>query len=156
MARRRSMSDDKLERTAKRVMREACELLLLINSGAAAFALTAAGNLNDSKQIIYRMASKDRKEFFIELGKILEGKRRKPNMWSKLDWDVARILCFAPKIKSTDAVRILKEHGHPEISPGSFKQKKYNWRRAAEKTRRRLEKNGWIYRGNSFLDNAGA
>jgi hypothetical protein len=65
---------------------------------------------------------------------------------------VAFILCLNPKIKSTEAVELLTKLNHPPMSPLAFKQKKHNWKCAAAKTRERLEKLGWEYYGNSFLD----
>ncbi len=136
---------------AKRARREAIELLFLVNPSSFALSHIAAEDLKSSKELIYRAASEDRKEFFIELGKVLDGKT-KLNTWSKLDMDIAFILCFDPKIKSPDAVELLKKLGHPQTSQQSFKQRKYNWRRAAAKTRQRLEESGWKYYGNTFLD----
>jgi hypothetical protein len=153
----RPLSDDKLEELfyrleAKRASREACELLFLVNPAGSALSQLAAEDLKGFKELIYRAANENQKEFFIELGKLLEGKRRKPNTWTKLDQDTAFILCFHPKIESKEAVEQLRKLGHPAMSPGSFKQKKYNWKRAATKTRQHLEKAGWQYYGNSFLD----
>ena len=136
----------------KRARREAFELLALVNPAGAALSQLAAEDLKAARELIHRAANEDVREFFIHLGKLLEGKRLKPNTWSKLDHDTAFILCFDPKIKSPDAVALLKKLGHPEMTPESFKQKRYNWKRAATRTRLRLEKSGWRYNGNSFLD----
>jgi hypothetical protein len=157
----RPMSDSEFEQAfydleAKRARREALELLALVNPSAATLSQFAAQDLKGFKEVIHSAAQEGRTEFFVELGKVLEGKRRKPNTWSKLDQDVAFILCFDPKIKSPDAVELLKKLGHPEMSPGSFKQRKYNWKRAAAKTRQLWEKSGWKYFGNSFLDDGTA
>jgi hypothetical protein len=153
----RRMPDDKLEELfyhfeAKRARREALELLALVNPRGASLSELAAEDLQGSKEIIYNAARKGWKEFFIELGKLLEGKRRKPNQWTKLDQDVAFILCFNPKIKSIEAVGLLKNLGHPAMSPLAFKQKRYNWKRRAAKMGQLWEKAGWKYFGNSFLD----
>jgi hypothetical protein len=139
---------------AKRASKEAIELLALVKPSGVAMSQLAAQDLKGHKEIIYRAANEDRKGFFIELGKLLEGKRLKPNTWSKLDEDLAFILCRNPKIKSTEAVKLLKNLGHPETTPLAFKQKKYVWKQAATKTRQRLEKAGWQYGGNSFLDDS--
>src|SRR5262249_49573831 len=135
---------------------EAHWLLILVRPSAASLAQIAAQDLKESKELIYRAADEEKREFFVELGLTLEGKRRKPNTWSKLDRDVAFILCFDPKIKAKDAVELLQSLGHPAMSPESFKQRKYNWRRAATKTRQRWQKSGWTYYGNSFLDDGRA
>jgi hypothetical protein len=158
------MSDDQLRDAvfhfeAKRAEREAIELLALVNpSGAAIPNLIAeefnrTGSFEGYERWISHAANKGMKDFFVSLGKVLEGKRLKPNTWSKLDEDVARILCFYPKIKSTDAIKLLKANGHPEMSPLAFKQKKYNWKRVATKTRKRYEQMGSQFHvHNSFLD----
>jgi hypothetical protein len=155
------MSNDELSQAlfhfeAKRARREAIELLNLVRPNAFALSQLAAQNLKRYKELICRAADEGRTEFFIDLGKTLEGKRRKLNTYSKLDQDVAFILCFDPKIKSPHAVKLLKNLGHPEMSPESFKQMKYNWKRAAAKTRHLLEKAGWKYLGNTFLDDGKA
>jgi hypothetical protein len=158
----RPMSDGELAEAlyyfeAKRARKEALELLALVKpSGAARSHIIAdADDLKGYKHWIYRAADEERREFFIELGKLLEAKRLKPNAWSKLDEDVAFILCLNPKIKSTEAVQLLKNFGHSaEMSPLAFKQKRYNWIRAARKTRQLWEKAGWKYHGNGFLDDA--
>jgi hypothetical protein len=155
------MSNDELSQAlyhfeAKRARREAIELLSLVRPNAFALSQRAAQNLKRYKELICRAADEGRTEFFIDLGKTLEGKRRKLNTYSKLDQDVAFILCFDPKIKSPHAVKLLKNLGHPEMSPESFKQMKYNWKRAAAKTRHLLEKGGWKYLGNTFLDDGKA
>ncbi|HEU5237801.1 MAG TPA: hypothetical protein VFU37_11695 [Pyrinomonadaceae bacterium] len=80
----------------------------MVKPAGVALSQLAAEDLKGSKEIIYRAANEDRREFFIDLGKLLEGKRLKPNMWSKFDEDVAFILCLNPKIKSTEAVEMLK------------------------------------------------
>jgi hypothetical protein len=152
------MSDDELAEAlghfeAKRARREALELLSLVKPAGATLSQLAAQDLKGYKNLIYRAADEDKRGFFVELGKLLEGKRLKPNMWSKLDEDVAFILCLNSKIKSPDAVKLLRSLGHPEISPWAFKQLRYNWKRAAKKTRQLLEQAGWKYYGNSFLDN---
>jgi hypothetical protein len=130
----------------------------LVNpSGVARSHIIAdADDLKGYKDWIYRAADEERREFFIELGKLLEAKRLKPNAWSKLDKDKAFILCLNPKIKNRDAVKLLKNLGHPEMTPWAFKQARYNWKRAATKTRQLWEKVGWKYHGNSFLDDGTA
>ena len=141
---------------AARLWGEAVDLLRLVNPDGLTASQVVAQDLKGHKEAIYSAAGEGRREFFIELGKLLEGKRRKLNTWSKLDMYVALILCLNPAIKSTEAVEVLNELGY-RMSPLAFKQKKYNWKRAAMETRKRWEKiYGWIYRGNSFLDNAGA
>lgn len=155
--RERLMSDKELADAlnhfeAKRAKIEAFELLGLVNPRGRDLAQYAAQDLKGCKNLIFRAANEGRKGFFIQLGKLLEGKRLKPNLWSKLDEDVAFILCYDPKIKSTQAVALLHKAGHPAMTPLAFKQKRYNWRRAAAKTRKRLEQAGWKYQANSFLD----
>jgi hypothetical protein len=157
------MSDDELAGAlhyfeTKRARREALELLALVKPHGAALSHLIAdqGDLKNYKEWIYRAADENKREFFIELGKLLEGKRLKPDTWSKLDKDAAFILCIDPKIKSRDAVNLLHSLGHPAVSPQSFKQRKYNWKRVATKTRKLWEKYGWKYYGNSFLDDRGA
>jgi hypothetical protein len=153
----RPISDAKLAELldhfeAKRARREAFELLFLVKPSGLAVSHLAAYDLKGYKHWIYRAAEEGRTEFFVDLGKLLEGKRLKPNTWSKLDEDVAFILCLNPKIKSTEAVELLTKLNHPPMSPLAFKQKKYNWKRTAAKRREHLEKLGWEYYGNSFLD----
>ena len=138
---------------AKHARKEALLLLSLVNPSGAAFSHLASQDLKGYKKVIYQAADEGRAEFFIELGKLLEGKRLKPNTWSKLDEDTAFILCFDPRIKNRDAVELLKSRGHPAMTPWAFKQKRYNWKRAAAKTRERLKNAGW--KGDfhiSFLD----
>ena len=136
---------------ARRASREAYELLSLVKPSGMSVSHLAAEDLKSYSELIHRAAKEDRRDFFIELGKLLEGKRLKPNLWSKVDEDIAFILCFDPKIKSTDAVRLLKDRGHPEMSAVAFKQKKYNWKREAMKMRQLWEAEGLKF-WNSFLD----
>src|SRR5262249_18506728 len=132
---------------AKHAWREAFQLLALVHPSGATYSHLVAENFNHTgsfkryEQLICRAAREGRKDFFIQLGKLLEGKRLKPNTWSKLDEDVAFILCFDPKIKSTDAVGLLHAWGY-RMSELAFKQKKYNWKRAAMKTRSLLQQAG--------------
>jgi hypothetical protein len=151
------MTDDELTDAlnyfeAKRARKEALWLLGLVKPSGALVSHNAAEDFEGWKGCIIRDANEGNREFFIEFGKLLEGKRLKPNTWIKLDKDVAFILCFDPKVKSTEAVRLLIDLGHPSMTPWAFKQLKYNWRRAAKKTRKRLEKLGRKYPGNRFLD----
>lgn len=148
--------DDALTRAlgrveAARLWGEVVNLLRLVNPDGLTVAQHVAQDLKGYKEAIYSAADENSIEFFIELGKLLEGKRRKPNTWSKLDMYIALILCSNPAIKSTEAVEALNELGY-RISPLAFKQKKYHWKRAAMKTRKRWETSGWKYCGNSFLD----
>jgi hypothetical protein len=157
----RLMSDSELAEALdyfemKRVSREVHELLSLVKPSGAALSHLAAQDLKGYKNVIYRAADDGRTEFFIDLGQLLEGKRRKPNTWSKRDQNIAFILCWNPKIKSTEAVELLKNLGHPAMSPLAFKQLKYNWKRAAAKRRKLWESAGWIYLANSFLDDCKA
>jgi hypothetical protein len=155
------MSDSEFEKAfyhfeAKRARREALELLALVKPSGCAVSHMASQDLQGHKHLISRAADEGMKNFFIELGKLLEGKRLKPNTWSKWDRDVAFILCFHTKIKSSDAVELLERLGHPKMSSLAFKQMRYNWKRAALKTRERWEEMGWKYGGNSFLDDGTA
>jgi hypothetical protein len=152
------MLDSELEQLfnyfeAKRARKEAPNLLSLVNPSGAAFSHRASRNLKGYKEVIYQAADEGRTEFFIELGKLLEGKRLKPNTWSKLDQDTAFILCFDPTIKNRDAVELLKRLRHPAMTPWAFKQKRYNWKRAAAKRRELWKNAGWKDDfPNSFLD----
>ena len=114
----RPISDAKLAELldyfeAKRARREASELLFLVKPSGLAISHLAAYDLKRYKHWIYRAAEEGRTEFFVDLGKLLEGKRLKPNTWSKLDEDVAFIFCLNPKIKSTEAVELLTKLNHP-------------------------------------------
>jgi hypothetical protein len=147
----RPISDAKLAELldyfqAKRARREASELLFLVKPSGLAISHLAAYDLKRYKHWIYRAAEEGRTEFFVDLGKLLEGKRLKPNTWSKLDEDVAFILCLNPKIKSTEAVELLTKLNHPPMSPLAFKQKKYNWKCAAAKTRERFSQRDAVSR----------
>jgi hypothetical protein len=156
-----SMSDSEFEKAffhleAKRARREALELLALVKPSGCAISHLAAQDLQRYKHWISRAADEGKAGFFIELGKLLEGKRLKPNTWSKRDHDIAFILCFDPRIKSSDAVELLERLGYPKMSPLAFKQMRYNWKRAAQKTRERWGKTGLKDLGNSFLDDGSA
>lgn len=153
----RELADAFFHREARRARNEAFDLLALVNPSGAAFSHLIAdefnrtGSFGDFTHLIQRAAEERRKEFFIDLGKLLEGKRVKPNTWSKIDEDVAFILCYDSKTKSTDAVKLLEQKGH-QMSPSAFKQKRYNWRRAAIRTRKLWQQAGVQIRWNSFLD----
>src|SRR6266545_4174148 len=144
---------------AKRASKEAVVLLSLVNpSGGYLPHLIAddfnrTGDFKGYEELIRRAAEQGRKQFFIDLGKLLEGKRLNTNLWSKLDWDTAFILCLKPKIKTRDALAWLRQQGHAESSQLAFKQKKYNWKKAANRTRDLWnERRPQIKIYNSFLD----
>ena len=154
----RLMSDNELADALshferRRAEKEAFELLAWVKPTGRMISHLAAQDLKGYKDWICRAAEENRRGFFVELGMLLEGKRLKPDPWTKLDEDIAFILCYDPKIKSTDAVRLLRQLGHPSISSLAFKQKKYNWKRAAIKARKKLESKGvQFYAKHSFLD----
>jgi hypothetical protein len=148
----RPMSDAQLAEAlqhfeVKRAREEAAWLLSLVKpTGAVALHLIAeqfnrTGSFEGFEHIIRGAAEAGVKDFFITLGKLLEGKRLKPNTWSKRDEDIAFVLCLNPDIKSTEAVQFLRERGHL-MSPLAFKQTQYNWRRAAGRTRDWLKQRG--------------
>src|SRR5262245_47742942 len=87
---------------AKSARREAWELLALVKPSGATLSQHAAEDLPGWSDIIHRAANENHKQFFIDLGKLLELKR-KPNLWTKKDLDTAFILCFDPKISDRDA-----------------------------------------------------
>ena len=157
------MSDSELAETleyfeVKRARKEALVLLSLVKPAGGALANLIAEDFNRTRSfegyedLIRRGAKEGRKDFFIVLGKLLEGKRLKPNLRSKLDEDVAFILCLDPKINSSAAVKFLEDRGHHGVSKQSFKQMKYNWKRAAMKNLQRVEQH-WrqFFSENSFL-----
>jgi hypothetical protein len=71
------------------------------------------------------------KQFFIDLGKCLSHgaggtQRIKPELWDRLDLDIADIiLSHNPPMSDKDAVRELENRGHPPMSNDHFRVRKH-------------------------------
>jgi hypothetical protein len=81
-----------------------------------------SGHLPSSATLIQGMAERNRKGFFIYLGKCLSGELDS-ECWDKLDCAIVGIVSASPRIKSPEAVRELRKRGW-NIDESAFRMRK--------------------------------
>ena len=105
-----------------------------LHKDSLATAKLTSQNLNAFKSLIWSMAEKGDKNFFIDLGKCLSGEI-KCELWDGFDEDVTDVLCRYPKLSAKDAVLELKKRGWTLTEEG-FRMWKHRLLRAARHARK--------------------
>ena len=88
--------------------------------------------------MIRRAVETKNKQFFIDLGKCLSN-QMKSAVWDRLDYEIALILCIAPRISARRAVGFLKGFRNVAITEDHFRMRKMRLRRATQREVRKAQ-----------------